>query len=184
MMTGKLITIARPYAMAAFEYAVTKQEVPAWENMLAAAALVTQDTRVQQLLASPAISEAERVNFYSAVLAQVLNPEQTNFLHLLGEYNRLLALPDIAELFKFYRALQEKKLTVRVTSATALDETYQRRLVEALTKRLARHVSLECVIDENLLGGAIISAGDMVIDGSIRSKLNRMIEFISGTSLR
>lgn len=181
-MTGKLTTIARPYAIAAFEYATAHNAIPAWETALDAAAQLSQDAAVQQLLSKPNITLKQITDFYGEVLAKVLNTEITNFIHLLAEYDRLAALPEIAALFKAYRAAQEKKLTVHVTSATPLDEKYRQKLVDALTKRLQRQVSLECDVDAGLLAGAVITAGDTVIDGSVRGKLNRMVEFISGIS--
>jgi F-type H+-transporting ATPase subunit delta len=184
MMTGKMTTIARPYAIAAFEYAIAGNAVSAWEAFLAAAAEITQQDSVQQLLTNPRVTQKEITDLYCDVLAKVLNTEMQNFIHLLTEYHRLPALPEIANLFKSYRAAQEKKLTVQVVSALSLDKAYQQTLTDVLSKRLQRQVSLECSVDANLLGGAVVTAGDTVIDGSVRSKLNRMVEFISGISLR
>ncbi len=182
MITGKMTTIARPYAIAAFEYASAVNAIPFWEEALQAGSLISQDAAVQQLLTNPKVSQKQILDLYCDVLAKVLNTETTNFIHLLAQNHRLSALPEIAELFKAYRAASEKTLKVNVTSAVALDKTYQQKLVAALIKRLDRQVSLECSLDANLLGGAIIRAGDTVIDGSVRGKLNRMIEFISGIS--
>lgn len=179
MKLTKMTTIARPYALAAFEFAVSQGTMPAWEAMLNAASLVTQDQNVQQLLTIPNVTARQLVNMYSEVLAKLLNPEMMNFLQLLAENDRLSVLPDIAELFKSYRAEQERKLNVRVTSAVQLSDSYQQKLIDLLTKRLHRQVTLECDVDPNLLGGAIITAGDTVIDGSVRGKLDRMVKFIS-----
>lgn len=179
MTTTNMTTIARPYALAAFEFAVDKNALSAWETMLDAASLLTQDASVQQLLTSPKVTSQQLANLYSDVLAKRLNIEMTNFIQLLAEYDRLSVLPDIAELFKSYRAEQEKKLNVQVTSAVPLNDSYQQKLIDTLTKRLRRQVTLQCEIDPNLLGGAIITAGDTVIDGSVRGKLDRMVKFIS-----
>ncbi|MEO8400885.1 MAG: F0F1 ATP synthase subunit delta [Gammaproteobacteria bacterium] len=184
MITGKMTTIARPYAVAAFEFASAKNTLPAWEAMLDAAAILAEDPAVQRLLTNPRVTVKQLAKFYSDVLAKSLDSDRANFIHLLAEYNRLPALPEIAALFKQYQAAKEKTLTVQVTSAVNLDEKYKHKLAAALTKRFKRQVSLECNIDADLLGGAIIAAGDTVIDGSIRGKLSRMIEFISGISLR
>jgi F-type H+-transporting ATPase subunit delta len=85
-------------------------------------------------------------------------------------------LPDIANLFAYYRAEQEKNMTVQVASAVTLDQDYQKKLVTSLTKRLKRQISLQCTIDPTLLGGIVVRAGDSVIDGSVRGKLNRLYE--------
>lgn len=179
MMTGKMTTIARPYATAAFEYASAEKSISSWEALLDSAALVTADVRVQQLLSDPAITSVQLASLYSDVLEQMLDTEKTAFIRLLAENHRLAVLPEIAALFKSYRQAQEKIVTVEVTSAIPLGEAYQRKLSAALERRLQRQVSLQCQVDASLSGGAIIRAGDMVIDGSVRGKLNRMFEFIS-----
>ncbi len=179
MTQTKMTTIARPYAVAAFEFALDKNALPAWETMLDAASLVTQDASLQQLLTSPAVTSRQLASLYCDVLQKWLNTEMTHFIQLLAEYKRLSVLPDIAQLFKSFRAEQEKKLNVQVTSAVQLSDGYQKKLIDALTQRLHRQVMLECEVDPRLLGGAVITAGDIVIDGSVRGKLDRMIKFIS-----
>lgn len=178
MNTGKVTTIARPYAIAAFEFATAENALLAWETMLQAASSVVQDASVQKLLSTPQVTSSELGEFVCGVLSTVLNEKQKNFIHLLAENNRLAFLPDIAALFKAYREEQEKMLTVKVASAIPLDEAYQGKLVQALTQQLHRKVTLECRVDEGLLGGVVVHAGDTVIDGSIRGKLNRLVEFI------
>ncbi|MDR3478134.1 MAG: F0F1 ATP synthase subunit delta [Gammaproteobacteria bacterium] len=178
MNSGKMTTIARPYVAAAFEYALAKKALPAWEAMLLAAANLTIDPRVTVLLASPGVTTDQLGDFYCDILASYLDAEMTNFIRLLAENNRLSVLPDIAALFKEARAAQEKTMIVEVQSAAPLEEAYKQKLVTALTKRLQRQVELQCEIDPALLGGVLIRAGDTVIDGSIRGKLNRLNEFI------
>ena len=179
MKLTKMITIARPYALAAYEFAVSKGALSAWGAMLDTAALLTQDQAVQRLLDSPEVTSQQLVSLYCDVLDKYLNAEMINFIKLLAEYGRLSVLPDIAEQFKLYRAEQEKKLNVQVTSAVQLSESYQQKLIDTLTRRLGCQVTLECEIDPELLGGAIITAGDTVMDGSVRGKLDRMVKFIS-----
>lgn len=179
MTQTRMITIARPYAIAAFEFALEKNALSAWETMLNAASLLTQDSSVQKLLTSPRVTSQQLASLYCDVLQKELTTEMTHFIRLLAEYNRLSVLPDIAELFKAFCAEQEKKLNVQVTSAVQLSQGYQEKLIDALTKRLHRQVLLACEVDPQLLGGAIITAGDIVIDGSVRGKLDRMVKFIS-----
>lgn len=178
MTTEKLTTIARPYALAAFEYAQEKSELPAWESMLKMAAIIAQDTEMTLLLQRPGVSSKQLAELFCDLLSKEMSNERRNFIFLLSEYDRLTALPEIAELFIHYRAEHEKTMTVQVTSAVKLNEAYQEKLVQALTKRLKRKISLQCLIDETLLGGVVVRAGDWVLDGSIRGKLNRMSEFV------
>lgn len=176
MITEKLSTIARPYAFAAFEYALERHDLKTWEAMLQTAALITQDPRIRQLLNSPEMTQKELSELFCDILGQMLDAEKKNFIRLLAEYERFETLPEIAELFARYRAEYEKTLNIKVTSAIALNKTYQQKLTDALTRRLKRKIEMECEIDKTLLGGAIIRAGDMVIDGSVRGKLNRLLE--------
>lgn len=175
-MTGNITTIARPYAIAAFEYALQKNTLPAWEGMLRSAALLVEQKAIVTLLSSPEVSRKKIADLFCDILSTVLDTERQNFICLLAENNRLPVLPDIANLFANYRAEQEKKMTVQVVSAITLDETYKHKLAARLTKRLQRQVSLQCAIDPTLLGGVLVRAGDRVIDGSVRGKLNRLYE--------
>lgn len=175
-MTGSMTTIARPYATAAFEYALQKNALQTWDEMLSSAGLVAKDKAVVALLSNPTVSKQKMADFFCDILSTLLNTEKQNFIRLLSENNRLSVLPDIAKLFATYRAEQEKRLTVQVTSAIALDEAYQQILAATLTERLQLQVSLQCAIDPTLLGGIIVKAGDKVMDGSVRGKLNRLYE--------
>jgi F-type H+-transporting ATPase subunit delta len=178
MNSGKMTTIARPYVAAAFECAEAKNALPAWETMLNNAAQLTADAKVQALLATPGMTTEALGDFYCDLLATSLDTERTNFIRLLAENKRLSVLPDIAQLFQEARASREKTMKVEVWSAIPLDEAYQQKLITALTRRLQRQVTLQCEIDPALLGGVLVRAGDLVIDGSIRGKLNRLNEFI------
>lgn len=178
MMTEKLTTIARPYALAAFEYALENHDLLSWEALLKTGALITLDKQMVHLLNSPSITQEELTDVFCDVLSKklTLDSEKQNFIRLLAEYERLAALPEMAELFVKFRAHYEKTLTVQITSAIELDNSYQQKFVDALTRRLKRKIALECDVDESLLGGAVVRAGDMVIDGSVRGKLNRLLE--------
>jgi len=176
MITGELTTIARPYANAAFEYALDKNDLSNWEVMLLSAATLVSQPKVNLLLSSPEVSSIQLAELFTDVLSKVLDTAKTNFLQLLAENKRLSVLPEIAALFKAYREDYEKIMNVQVTSAIELSESYQEKLIKKLTHRLKRRVTLECEVDPLLLGGAIVRAGDMVIDGSVRGKLNRLLE--------
>lgn len=176
MITEKLTTIARPYALAAFEYALAKQDLASWEAMLNNAAGIAQDKAMKHLLDSPRFTHQDIVEIFSGILEKQLDTEMKNFIQLLAEYNRINALPEIAVLYSAHRARYEKTVTVQLTSAIVLDEAYQQKFTDALSLRLKQKVSLQCEVDESLLGGAMIRAGDLVIDGSVRGKLNRLLE--------
>jgi F-type H+-transporting ATPase subunit delta len=172
------MSIARPYVAAAFEYAAEKKDISKWESMLDAAALTAANPAVMALMQNPETSAEQLAEFFCDILKKLLDKHKTNFIRLLAEKNRLAELPAIAELFKVARAEAEQMLTVQVTSAEPLKKAYQDKLVKALSKRLSRTVELQCEVDETLLGGVIVRAGDLVIDGSIRGKLSRLNNFI------
>ena len=176
--SGKMTTIARPYAAAAFEYAIAKKALPAWETFLQSAASITKDAALKELFAIPSVSKKALADLYCDMLKPQLDAHKTNFLQLLAANSRLSVLPEISDLFTRARIEAEKKITVTVTSASPLDEKYEQKLIDALTKRLDRQVDLHSEVDPHLLGGIIVRAGDIVIDGSIRGKLLRLNEFI------
>lgn len=175
--------IARPYAAAAFAAATADETIQDWSAMLGAAALVTEDASVKHLLRRPGIEPARLAQFYCDVLAAGLSAEQKRFLTLLADYRRLPLLPEIARLFQAKQDAYENKMTVDVVSAIPLDASYQKKLSDTLTKRLQCRIELECTVDPALMGGALVRIGDSVLDGSVRGKLTRMIEYISGKSL-
>jgi F-type H+-transporting ATPase subunit delta len=122
------------------------------------------------------VESSRLYDLFKDVLASVINEEEKNFLLLLADNNRLLALPDIAEIFDAHYAALEKISNVRVITAVDIQDDFKQKLTGALSKRIQRDVTLHCEVDPTILGGAIIHMGDNVIDGSIRGKLNRLRE--------
>lgn len=166
-------TLARPYAKAAFEYAQAEKALPAWTDFLNAATFITQDKNMQAVLTNPEIKDAQLLEIYQACLP-TLTENQTNFLKLLIANQRLAVLPEIAGLYSTYRDALEKTVHVEVRSFADVATDQQVRLKEVLTKKLNRSVALSIETDPALIGGAIITAGDLVIDGSVRGKLQKM----------
>ncbi len=173
----KFSNIARPYALAAFDYARDQQQLPPWKIFLEAAATAAEQSDLAKLLANPQISAEKLLVLFCDVLASLLDTERKNFLKLLAQNNRLLLLPEIAWLFNDYYAALEKISTVRVITAMEAQEEFKKELAAALTKRIQHEVTLQCEVDPSLLGGAVVHIGDKVIDGSIRGKLTRLLEF-------
>ena len=172
-------TVARPYAQAVFDLAKDAGELAAWSEALGVAGQLLADGQVAEYLSSPALNNEQRLDFLSGLLAsagsEVLGGKDkrgTNFLKLLLENDRAAVLPEIAEHFETLKAQIENVVDVLVTSATPLDKQQQETISTALRKRLGRDVKLETEIDENLIGGAVIRAGDVVIDGSLRARLD------------
>ena len=168
------ITIARPYARAAFEEARAHQRLAPWSEALQVAAEVVRDPRVQTLLGNPRVTPEQLAQLVSGIAAAPLGDHGANFVRTLAVNRRLAYLPEISALFNKLKDAAEGVADVTVTSAAALDASQQRKLAAALHKRLKRTVRLHCEIDPALIGGAVLRCGDLVIDGSLRTRLDRI----------
>lgn len=171
-------TIARPYAQAVFELAQEAGELESWSASLATASAFLGDGAVIAYLGDPAFNDAQRLDFLTGLFAKAgaeklggSDRRGGNFLKLLLENDRVAVLPEIAEHFEILKSRIENIVDVVVTAATPLDEKQRESFAKALTARLGREVHLKTEIDENLIGGAVIKAGDVVIDGSLRARL-------------
>jgi F-type H+-transporting ATPase subunit delta len=171
------ITIARPYASAVFAIAQEKGDFQSWSELLTVVAQCAQSSEVQTVFHSPAVSDEQAVDFLADIAGEI-SGDARGFLLLLAENNRLMLLPEIAELYEQLRADAEQKLFADVITARPLTEAQKNKIATALKKRLGKEITLNESVDENLLGGAIIRAGDLVIDGSALGKLNRLASAI------
>ena len=138
------------------------------------------DGRVARFLANPALTDDERLAFLTDLFRTAEGEESVfggrsehglNTLKLLLEYGRVAALPEMSDHYEALKAEVENTVDVTVTSAAPLSSEQQQTIVTALKARLGRNVTLATEIDENLIGGAVIRAGDVVIDGSVRARL-------------
>ena len=167
---SEFITVARPYAKAAFDFAVEHQSVERWQDMLAFAAEVTKNEQMAELL-SGALAPETLAESFIAVCGEQL-------IRVMAENGRLKALPDVLEQFIHLRAVSEATTEVDVISAAALSEQQLAKISAAMEKRLSRKVKLNCKIDKSVMAGVIIRAGDMVIDGSVRGRLERLADVL------
>ncbi len=172
---SELTTVARPYAKAAFDFAVEKDAVAKWQEMLAFAGAVAANDDMHQLL-SGAVAADTLADIFNNVCGEQLDEHGQNLVKVLAENKRLAALPEISTLFDAFKADYDKEIEVDVTSASTLTDAQQNELVESLEKRLARKVKLNCNVDPALIAGMVLHAGDTVIDGSVKSKLNRLAD--------
>jgi F-type H+-transporting ATPase subunit delta len=167
-------TIARPYARAAFSEARGDKRLNEWSQAINTGATVVQDERVENLLGNPHVSAQQLAQLVIDIAGPGLDQDGKNFMQTLAENRRLAYLPEIATLFDELKAAEEGIVDVTVTSAAALDEKQKLSLAEALSRRLKRQVRLHCATDPSLIGGAVLRAGDLVIDGSVRTRLERI----------
>jgi F-type H+-transporting ATPase subunit delta len=167
-------TIARPYAKAAFEYARGANAFAEWSQGLRAVAEIVADPRVAQLTKSPQWSAADRVSLITDVAEPKLDAGMQNFVRVLADSHRLLLLPEITAHYEALRSAVENTVDVEVVSAVPLDSAQADRLRVALSTRLKRKVRMQNSVDSTLLGGAVVRAGDLVIDGSLKGRLQRL----------
>lgn len=172
-MADKL-TVARPYARAAFAEARGEDRLAPWSQALKVAAQVVQDSRVASLLDNPRVTAAELAELVIGIAGPELGEHGKNFVRTLAANHRLAYLPEISARFDVLKDAAQGVADVTVTSAAALDEARQKKFTAALEKRLQRKVRLHCEIDPGLIGGAILRAGDLVIDGSLSTRLERI----------
>ncbi len=165
------LTLARPYARAAFAIAKDGGKLAQWSDALGLAARIAADPQVAALLGNPKLTDADAISLLSSEAA---GQQFADFIALLAENRRLALLPEIAGLYEELRADAEKVVRAKVTSAAALPDGELETIRVALKRRFGREVELETGIDESLIGGAVIDAGDVVIDGSLRGKLQRL----------
>jgi F-type H+-transporting ATPase subunit delta len=176
---AELSTLARPYAKAAFEYARDKNELSQWSEQLATAAAVTQDSAMEAVLNNPSLTAEQQAQTLCDVCGEALAVEARNYIAILASNKRLALLPEINVLFAQYKANQEKTVDVEVVSAFDLADAARDKLAGVLGKKLEREVKVRTSTDSNLLGGVLIRAGDLVIDGSVRGRLNKLAEALN-----
>ena len=167
-------TIARPYAKAAFEEARDRKQLGPWSDALRTSAAVVGDARVEALLGNPRVTPEELAALVIEIAGPQLGEEGRNFVRTLADNRRLALLPEISTLFDELKSEAEGIVDVTVTSAAPLEDSQQRKLAAALERRLGRSVRLQCATDPALIGGAVLRAGDLVIDGSLRARLERI----------
>jgi F-type H+-transporting ATPase subunit delta len=184
-------TLARPYAEAVFRLASERKALKAWSEMLQLAVTVLRDSQMAALAENPRVPRARFVEFMLDVCdahgrasaaggrtpeaaGKRLDKDAANFIRLLSENQRLALLPEIVELYEALRASAESRIEAEVTSAYELSETHLKAIAAALKRRLGRDVDLATRIDPKLLGGIVVRAGDLVIDGSVRGRLRAL----------
>jgi F-type H+-transporting ATPase subunit delta len=168
------LTIARPYAKAAFAQARADGRLASWSVALERAAAVVGDSRVRALFGSPKVTAGQLAELVSGIAGGELDQNGRNFIALLAEAKRLPFLPEIAQLFGELKDDVERVIDVHITSATTLGKTEEAQLIAALEKRFDRKVRVAADVDAGLIGGAVVRAGDLTIDGSVKARLARL----------
>jgi len=176
---SSLTTLARPYAKAAFSLAQGREALAQWQDMLALASQFAADEQVAGVLDNPLVAPAQSVGLLAELAGDRFDERFRAFLKVLAESRRLPLLPEIGRLFRKLKQAAEQRLHVRVVAARALEPEQAERMSAALARRFNCAIELESEIDPGMLGGAIIYAGDQVIDGSLRGRLNKLSNALS-----
>ena len=185
-MKSSALTLARPYARALFAAAKEQQQVVLWDDYLQVLATLLSQRKMILALSDPIVEPSDVLDFIvssaQAVVteAHALAPYADNFLRLLQHNQRLVLLPQIFEIFRTLRDVDEALVRVQLTVAYTMAAAQQAQFSQVLSKRLGRRVHLCVKIDNSIIGGAIIRAGDLVIDGSVQGKLQRLMYQLQG----
>lgn len=176
---AELLTVARPYAKAAFEYARDNSVLDTWSDALSFLGQVVVNEDIRYFLNSPKLENDQKVSLLVDMLPTQPDDTFVRFLTNLAHQHRLVALKAIAQQFEKLRAEHEQRIDVTVTSAFKLDSKQKTKLKNALKKRLNREISITTQVDQTLIGGVVLRAGDTVIDGSVRGRLDRLSEALT-----
>lgn len=176
---AELITVARPYAKAAFEWAQAQGQLAEWSAMLELAGEVSKDEALSSVVDNPSLTSEQKAELFTDICGDKLNEQGRNFVALLAEAKRLTLLPAISELFDQLKAAQERSVNVVVETAFDMNDAQQASLAQALAKKLDRSVNIEARTDKGLIGGVIVHAEDMVIDASVRGRLAKLAESLA-----
>jgi F-type H+-transporting ATPase subunit delta len=167
-------TVARPYAKAAFAWARENGRLDAWSGWLGTARAVVESDDYRAFESSPGTGRQQLRDLVASVCGDALDANGRALLDLLAENDRIDYLPEIAAQFDELKAAHENVADVEVVSAAVLNDAQRERLAGALRARLRRDVRLHCTVDPSLIGGAVVRSGDLLIDGSLAHKLQRL----------
>ena len=167
-------TIARPYAEAVFQRAVETDKLDLWSDMLGLLGAAVKDPALSGLIANPKLTTEQKTELMLEIGGGRLNDEGQNLVKLLVRNDRLAVVPEITELYETLKRENQGKLQVMVRSAYALDKAHEKELADALKEKLGREIEISAEKDPSLIGGVVIRAGDLVIDGSVRGQLHKL----------
>ncbi len=167
-------TAARPYAKAVYELASESNSIDSWGDALANLAGVVNDSQIAEMLSSPDMSKQQKGELVIQVMGDNLNQQQQNLVKLMAENSRLVLMSDVLEQFEVARAKAENKIEAEVVSAFELSAEQTDELINTLKNKLGCDVTLTTTVDESLIGGVIIKAGDTIIDASMKSQLDSL----------
>jgi F-type H+-transporting ATPase subunit delta len=171
---AELITIARPYAQAAFALAAENNALPAWAEMLKLASAVVSDPKVHTALDNPRLSAGDKEALFLSICGDKLNAEGRNFVRVLVQSDRIGLLPEIRQIFDSLKDDADGVARAHISSAFPVTDSELAALKAALERRFGKRIEATVDVEPELIGGATIVVGDTVIDGSVRGELQAM----------
>jgi F-type H+-transporting ATPase subunit delta len=173
---AELATLARPYANAVFDLAKSSGDLDRWSRMLNFLALASEAPKVRQMFDSPDLPAEAKARKLAEICGEELDQRGRNLVGLLAQNKRLNVIPELREQFEARKAEAERVLDVEVVTAYELSQEQTDKLRQALASRFDREVQLTGRVDPAVIGGAVIRAGDTVIDASLRGRLDKLAE--------
>lgn len=171
-------TIARPYAKAAIMLAMASNDYQKWHKALILAAQVAKADDMQTILKDPNVELSQILEVFAELGKDNFDKDITNLLKVMGQSKRLSILPEVAEIFGEIQATKQNIMPVDLISAKPIDQKLQEQIIVALKRKLGYDINLNCTTDPNLLAGAVIKAQDMVLDGSVKGRLTRLMQAV------
>ena len=168
--------LARPYAVAAFKQAQEEGRLGEWAGILELLAAIARDPAMSGLIANPRVDRNRLTELFIDICGDRLFDTGRNFIKVVGHYGRFALLPEISRRFAVEQAAREGRNQVHVTSAFELSDAQRSTIVAAMEKRLGTKVTLDCAVDGSLIGGVVIRAGDLVIDASLKGRLEQLTQ--------
>ncbi len=171
---AELSTIARPYAEAAFDLARQESALGAWSQMLRFGATIVADERVAAALDNPRLDAGAKKSLLLSIAGDRFDAQARNFIRVLVDADRVAMLPQIAAQFDALKDAAEATAKATIESAFDLTEAQVAGLKAALEKRFGKKIETSVSVNPALIGGARVTVGDAVIDGSVQARLDAM----------
>jgi F-type H+-transporting ATPase subunit delta len=171
---AELVTIARPYAEAAFKLALENQGLQHWSDMLGMIDAVVSDDQIASRIGDPNVDEHALESLVLGILGDRLDGPGRNLVQVLVQNGRLELVPQIRGLYEELKREHEGVLEARIISALPVGDDQVGPLLAALERKYGRKVSAQVEVDPELIGGARIMVGDKVIDATVRGRLDAM----------
>ncbi|MFC1602992.1 F0F1 ATP synthase subunit delta [Pseudomonadota bacterium] len=173
-MAGENSTIARPYAEAVFSRASDSNKLDQWSDALGLLAAIVIDEKVAAAISNPKFESKQSVSLILDICGKHLDAEGQNLVRLLVRNGRLSVLPEIALIYEGLKNESQGRLDVEIISAYEVTKAQETSLAAALKERLGRDIQMTSEVDKELIGGVVIRAGDLVIDGSVQGRLRKL----------